>query len=36
MKAVLVGDVLAQLKNDNKVDKAAYISREIGIPNSAN
>jgi len=34
MKPALVGDLLAQLKNDNKADKAAYISREIGIPNS--
>ena len=34
MKPALVGDLLAQLKNDNKTDKAAYISREIGIPNS--
>ena len=34
MKPALVGDLLAQIKNDNKEDKAAYISREIGIPNS--
>lgn len=32
MKPQLVADMLAELKNTNRVDKAAQISRDIGIP----
>jgi len=36
LKPALVGQLLSELKNNNKVDKAAYISREIGIPDNVN
>ena len=32
MKPNLVAGVISELKNQNKVDKAAYLSRQIGIP----
>ena len=32
MKPALVGQVITQLKNENKLDKATYLSRELGIP----
>ena len=32
MKPALVGEVIAQLKNNDKLDKAAFLSRELGIP----
>lgn len=36
MRPNQVAGVLSQLKNDNKVDKAAYLSRQIGIPEPNN
>ena len=32
MKPKLVGDIIAELKKSDKIDKAAYLSRELGIP----
>lgn len=32
MKPALVGEIIAQLKNNDKIDKAAFLSRELGIP----
>lgn len=32
MKPKLVGEIIAELKNSDKLDKAVYLSRELGIP----
>lgn len=32
IKPAIVGQVITQLKNDDKLDKATYLSRELGMP----
>ena len=32
MRPVLVGQVLSELRNSDKVEKASLLSKEIGIP----